>query len=68
MMNYSFMNIFDENKKVLYSSMVEEKIFDIKSFEYFLNLAMNKFNIDLSDINYAIEVFQKCGASVTRKI
>ena len=56
-MDYAFMVIFNKDKDILYSNMGEENVFEIKDFVYFLNKAMKDFNIDLSDINYAIELF-----------
>jgi len=56
-MDYAFMVIFNEDEDIIYSNINEANMFEIKDFIYFLNKAMKDFNIDLSDINYAIEIF-----------
>ena len=57
-MNYTFMVIQNKNGEVLYSNLGEESAFEIIDFTYFQNIAQEKFNLFLGDINFIIEHFK----------
>jgi len=58
-LNYAFMVVFDEEDNMLYSNMSEVHMLDIKDFSYFRELANKKFDIELLDIEIAIQVFKE---------
>lgn len=57
-MNYSFMTVYDNEGDIVYSNIEEPNMFDFVDFDYFENLARERFNLDLSDITLAIDLFR----------
>ena len=57
-MKYTFMVIQDKKGEVLYSNLGEASAFEIMDFTFFQDIAQEKFNLFLGDINLIIEHFK----------